>query len=91
LKILIKEYQEKLIIGQDLAKKLIEYLDFERDLPLYVDDTSEEEKSELAHKTFLLQDELMSILKTIRDLEYLIITYYNYNHEKLAEEDLDEY
>jgi hypothetical protein len=43
----------------------------------------------LAREAYILQNELMDILKTIPNLENLIIIYYDHNHEKLTEHYVD--
>jgi len=87
---LIKEFEKKAIINENKGYKVQEYTDVDENFPLFADDVSFLELQALIREALFEQNEVILILKTIRCLEDIIITYYNENHERLIEYFLDE-
>jgi hypothetical protein len=90
LNALIKEFEKKAIINENKGYKVQEYTLVDDNFPLFADDISFLELQALIREAFFEQNEVILILKTIRCLEDIIITYYNENHERLIENFLDE-
>jgi hypothetical protein len=65
--------------------KVIEYTNVDRLFPHFVDNNSAEELRVLIDKTFIGQEEAKTILITLRLIEDIIITYYDFYHERLPE------
>lgn len=86
---LIKEFEVRIKHNKQLASKYKENLDFFRDLPLFNDDKSEWEL--MCESIVLANDkkECKEILQTIRELEYIIKTFFNSKHVEYPDQEFD--
>jgi hypothetical protein len=89
LKELIKEYEESLVINEEDGYTIQEDSDFHKDLPLFTDEASTKALQDSLREMFSEQYKLKGLLNKIRILEQIIITYFDYYHDRLPESYLD--